>query len=83
MTSNENHLVSMTSAEAGALDPALRMMLEVVYECFEDAGIPMQSVVGSDTSVFVGTSSSGRSSGAIVRAGKLAEEVFQSTATFR
>lgn len=48
----------MTGAEAAALDPALRMMLEVVYECLEDSGVPMQSVVGSDTSVFVGTSSS-------------------------
>lgn len=49
----------MTSAEAAALDPQLRMLLEVVYECFENTGIPIHDVAGTDTSVFVGSSSSG------------------------
>ena len=49
----------MTSSEAAALDPQLRILLEVVYECLENSGIPIQTVAGSDTSCFVGSSSSG------------------------
>jgi hypothetical protein len=49
----------MTGAEAGALDPQLRMLLEVTYECLENAGMPLQEVAASKTSVFVGSSSSG------------------------
>lgn len=49
----------MTGAEASALDPQLRMLLEVVYECLEDSGIPIHEATGSNTSVFVGSSSSG------------------------
>lgn len=49
---------SMTAAEASALDPQLRMLLEVAYECIENGGMRMEDLVGSDTSVFVGSSSS-------------------------
>lgn len=48
----------MTAAEASALDPQLRMLLEVAYECMENGGMRMEDLVGSDTSVFVGSSSS-------------------------
>ncbi|KAI1262877.1 putative polyketide synthase [Xylariaceae sp. FL1019] len=42
-------------AEARAMDPQQRMLLEVVYEALESAGIPMADLRGSDTAVFVGS----------------------------
>ena len=43
----------ITSAEAEAMDPQQRIQLEVTYEALENAGIPLDSVRGSNTSVFV------------------------------
>jgi acyl transferase domain-containing protein len=40
--------------EATALDPAQRKLLEVVYEAFESAGVPLEKLSGSDTGVYVG-----------------------------
>ena len=48
---------SMSSAEATATDPQLRILLEVAFESLDSAGIPLASLVGSDTSCFVGSSS--------------------------
>ncbi|KAI0153232.1 putative polyketide synthase, partial [Xylariaceae sp. FL1272] len=42
-------------AEARALDPQQRMLLEVVYEALESAGLPIAELRGSDTAVFVGS----------------------------
>ena len=50
---------SMSAPEAIATDPQLRMMLEVAFECFESGGLPMEQLVGSKTSCFVGSSSAG------------------------
>jgi len=36
------------------MDPAARMLLEVSYEAVENAGIPMDNLVGSDTGCYVG-----------------------------
>lgn len=34
-------VVSMTAAEATALDPQLRILLEVSYECLENGTLPL------------------------------------------
>ena len=47
---------SMSSAEATATDPQLRILLEVAFESLENAGIPLDQLVGSKTSCFVGSS---------------------------
>ncbi|RHZ73806.1 hypothetical protein CDV55_100878 [Aspergillus turcosus] len=45
------------SAEiARTMDPEVRLQLETVYEALENAGIPMEEVAGTNTSVFAGTS---------------------------
>ncbi|KAI8627870.1 hypothetical protein F5Y19DRAFT_477042 [Xylariaceae sp. FL1651] len=41
---------------ASTMDPQLRWLLECVYEAMEDAGIPMEKLAGSDTSVYTGYS---------------------------
>ncbi|TXS58175.1 type I polyketide synthase, partial [Streptomyces sp. t39] len=45
--------------EALAMDPQQRMLLETSWEAFENAGIDLSSLRGSDTGVFCGTVSSG------------------------
>ena len=44
----------ITGREALLLDPQQRLILEVVWEALEHAGIPATSLRGSDTGVFVG-----------------------------
>lgn len=44
----------ITGREALLLDPQQRLILEVVWEALEQAGIPATSLRGSDTGVFVG-----------------------------
>ncbi|TGJ85110.1 hypothetical protein E0Z10_g3631 [Xylaria hypoxylon] len=44
------------SAEvAAAMDPQIRMMLELTFESLESAGIPLQDVAGTNTSVYAGS----------------------------
>ncbi|WPH02495.1 Hypothetical protein R9X50_00536000 [Acrodontium crateriforme] len=45
---------SMTAHEANGTDPQQRMILEVAYQALENAGIPLPSVAGSRTGVYVG-----------------------------
>jgi hybrid polyketide synthase/nonribosomal peptide synthetase ACE1 len=40
--------------EVAAIDPQQRVLMEVVYESLEAAGIPLESLVGSRTGVYVG-----------------------------
>ncbi|KAK1637097.1 hypothetical protein BDP81DRAFT_318791 [Colletotrichum phormii] len=45
---------SITAKEAAGMDPMQRKLLEVAYEGFENAGIPMEKLAGTDTSVYIG-----------------------------
>ncbi|WP_162149758.1 non-ribosomal peptide synthetase/type I polyketide synthase [Chania multitudinisentens] len=44
--------------EAESLDPQQRLLLELCHESFEDAGLDVQALSGSQTGVFVGVSGS-------------------------
>ncbi|KAI0469085.1 putative polyketide synthase [Xylaria cf. heliscus] len=46
---------SVKPAEAKTLDPQQRFLLEVAYEALEAAGVPIASLEGSDTAVYVGS----------------------------
>lgn len=50
---------STSAADAIAMDPQQRQLLEVVYECLENAGIPLESLSGKSVGCFVGSSSAG------------------------
>ncbi|ETN44945.1 uncharacterized protein HMPREF1541_09820 [Cyphellophora europaea CBS 101466] len=45
---------SITAKEASGMDPMQRCLLEVSYETFENAGVPVDQLIGSKTSVFCG-----------------------------
>ncbi len=44
----------LSYAEIESMDPQQRLLLEVTHEAMENAGIPVQSLVDSNTGVFVG-----------------------------
>ncbi|PYI05349.1 polyketide synthase [Aspergillus sclerotiicarbonarius CBS 121057] len=45
----------MSDAEAKAMDPQQRLALETVYRALENAGLPVEHVASSKTSVFAGS----------------------------
>ncbi|KAI0116097.1 polyketide synthase [Hypoxylon sp. NC0597] len=45
---------NLSADVASAMDPQIRLLLESVYEATEDAGIPLDKLAGSNTSVFSG-----------------------------
>ncbi|KAL2784619.1 hypothetical protein BJX66DRAFT_348187 [Aspergillus keveii] len=45
---------SVTAKEAASMDPMKRMLLEVSYESFENAGIPIEDLINSRTGCYVG-----------------------------
>ena len=47
----------MSPKEAEALDPQQRMVLEMAWEAFEDAGIKPSSVAGTNAAVYIGAAS--------------------------
>ncbi|KAF2014351.1 hypothetical protein BU24DRAFT_481793 [Aaosphaeria arxii CBS 175.79] len=46
---------SISPAEASAMDPMQRILLETAYQGFENAGIPLSALLGSNTSVYTGS----------------------------
>lgn len=45
---------SISHNEAIAMDPNQRLMLEVAYEAFENAGLPLETIAGTNTSCYIG-----------------------------
>jgi acyl transferase domain-containing protein len=43
---------NITPEEAKAMDPQLRLQLETSYEALESAGLPLEKIAGSQTSVY-------------------------------
>jgi acyl transferase domain-containing protein/acyl-CoA synthetase (AMP-forming)/AMP-acid ligase II/acyl carrier protein len=50
------HFFGIAPREAELMDPQQRLLLEVAWEALEDAGIPADSLAGSQTGVFAGLS---------------------------
>jgi acyl transferase domain-containing protein len=50
----ENGFFGINNVEATYMDPQQRKLLEVVYECFESAGVPLEKISGSNTGCYVG-----------------------------
>jgi polyketide synthase PksM len=49
------HFFNVSARDAEMLDPQQRIMLELAWACFEDAGLPPSRAWGSKTGVFVGS----------------------------
>ncbi|EGX95949.1 Beta-ketoacyl synthase [Cordyceps militaris CM01] len=49
---------TINAKEAAGMDPAKRLLLEVAYETFENAGMPLEKIAGSKTGVYVGSMTS-------------------------
>ncbi|KAL7791431.1 putative polyketide synthase [Trichoderma ceciliae] len=52
----DSDFFGISGVEAKAIDPQQRLMLEVAYETFENAGIPLERLEGSNTGVFCAVS---------------------------
>ncbi|RYO96329.1 hypothetical protein DL764_007495 [Monosporascus ibericus] len=50
----DNAFFGINNLEATYMDPQQRKLLEVTYECLEDAGLSLDEVSGSNTAVYVG-----------------------------
>ncbi|KAI9789487.1 MAG: Type I Iterative PKS [Peltula sp. TS41687] len=50
----DNSFFGINNLEATYMDPQQRKLLEVVYECFENSGMPLEKVNGSNVGVYVG-----------------------------
>ncbi|GAW26376.1 putative polyketide synthase [Rosellinia necatrix] len=50
----DNSFFGINNLEASYMDPQQRKLLEVVFECFEDAGSTLEDVSGTNTAVYVG-----------------------------
>jgi acyl transferase domain-containing protein/surfactin synthase thioesterase subunit len=54
----DNDFFGISAKEASRLDPLQRLMLEISWEAFEDAGLAPEKLSGSRTGVFVGSTGS-------------------------
>ncbi|KAH6611527.1 polyketide synthase [Trichoderma cornu-damae] len=52
----DSDFFGISGVEAKAIDPQQRLMLEVAYETFENAGIPLEQLEGSNTGVYCAVS---------------------------
>ncbi len=50
----DSKFFSIPPGEAEAIDPQQRILLEVVYEALEGAGLTINGLTGSDTACYVG-----------------------------
>ncbi|KAI9146991.1 Highly reducing polyketide synthase virA [Paramyrothecium foliicola] len=50
----ENSFFDINNLEATHMDPQQRKLLEVIYECFENAGVTLDQVSGQNIGVYVG-----------------------------
>lgn len=50
----DNAFFGINNLEATYMDPQQRKLLEVVFECFENAGVSMEDMSGTNTAVYVG-----------------------------
>ncbi|KAJ8131779.1 hypothetical protein O1611_g1844 [Lasiodiplodia mahajangana] len=50
----DNHFFGINNLEATYMDPLQRKLLEVVFECFENAGYSLEQMSNSNTGVYVG-----------------------------
>ncbi|KAI3322742.1 reducing type I polyketide synthase 10 [Xylariaceae sp. AK1471] len=50
----DNSFFGINNLEATYMDPQQRKLLEVVFECLENAGIPLDQASGSNTGCYVG-----------------------------
>ena len=50
----DTNFFKISNNEAQAIDPHQRLMLEVAYEAFENAGLTIEDVAGTNTSCYVG-----------------------------
>lgn len=49
---------NITATEAMAFDPKQRLTMELTYEAFENAGLPIKKVAGTQTACYIGSSMS-------------------------
>lgn len=54
ITAFDNSLFGINNLEAASMDPQQRKLLEVVFECLENAGVPLEKASGSNTGCYVG-----------------------------
>jgi acyl transferase domain-containing protein len=50
----DGQFFNISRTDCIAMDPHQRQLLEVTYECLENAGIPLEDVSGTKTGVIVG-----------------------------
>ena len=50
----DNEFFGINNIEAMYMDPQQRKLLEVVYECFESSGTPLEAIAGANVGVYVG-----------------------------
>lgn len=50
----ENDFFGINNLEATYMDPEQRKLLEVVYECLENAGVPLEKASGANIGTYVG-----------------------------